>query len=190
MGRNGNYPTTIDDLREFDISFLSKNNYLKLNHKKVGGIIWTGANGNKNDIRITTDIKETKGTIILSYTVNKTENIDYTIRLITRPSNLGTGLLWFFLCPFTGKVCRKLHLINSYFKHRSALSGAMYQSQIEAKKWRNWIGVFNNEKLYSELYSKGFKRFYNGKITKRYARIKNKIDKSESIDMQDFYKMF
>lgn len=192
MGRWANYPTTINDLKEFDISFLSKHNYLKPNHFKNGSIIWTYANGNKHSISIHTQTKETDGFLTLDYTYNSTEKINYQIRLITRPSNLGTGLIWFFICPYTGKVCRKLHLIDRHFKHRSAVPGLMYQNQIESKKWREWSKMFKddlNDKIYSELYSKGFRKFYAGKMTKRYTRICKKIKQSENLDLQEFYKM-
>ena len=193
MGRWANYPTPIEDLRSFDISFLTKHKYLKPDQCKFGSIIWTSGNGTKNSISIIVDTNQTDGVLTLDYTYNNTEKINYQIQLITRPSNLGKGLIWFFVCPYTGKVCRKLHLIHGYFKHRSALSGIMYQSQIESKKWREWSKVFKgdfDDKLYSELYSKGFKKFYAGKMTKRYSRICKKIKESENLDFREFYKMF
>jgi hypothetical protein len=189
MGRWGSYPTILDELKEFDISFLSKHHYLIPNNSKIGGITWTYANGNKNNIEIKTDINKTDGVIVLRYTFNDTEKIDYQIRLITRPSNLGTGLIWFFLCPFTDKVCRRLHLINGYFKHRSALSNDIYQSQIESKKWRVWSKYICNDNLYSELYSKSFKRYYNGKPTKRYLRLTKIVESEKEIDFLEFNKM-
>jgi len=136
---------------------------------------------------------DTNGVLTLDYTFNGTEQINYDIQLITRPSNLGTGLLWFFICPYTGKVCRKLHLINGYFKHRSALPGLMYQNQIEPKKWREWNKIFAkdfNDDVYTELYSKNFKRYYNGKMTKRFARLTNKLKKTEQFDPREYLKLF
>ena len=193
MGRWSTYPTTVNDLREIDISFLSKHDYLKPDNFRSGVITWSYSNGNKNSISIHTVTNETDGVLTLDYTYNNTEKINYQIQLITRPSNLGKGLIWFFVCPYTGKVCRKLHLINGYFKHRSALSGIMYKSQIESKKWREWSKIFKgdfDDKIYSELYSKGFKKFYAGKMTKRYLRICKKINESENFDFREFYKMF
>ena len=193
MGRWANYPNTIEDLRSFDISFLRKYEYIKPNHFKPGSIIWTSGNGNKNSISIKVVTNDTNGVLTLDYTFNGTEQINYEIQLITRPSNLGTGLLWFFVCPFTGKVCRKLHLINGYFKHRSALPGLMYQNQIEPKKWREWNKIFAkdfNDDVYTELYSKNFKRYYNGKMTKRFARLTNKLKKTEQFDPREYLKLF
>lgn len=193
MGRWANYPDTIEDLRSFDIAFLRKHEYLKPHQFKPGSIIWTSGNGTKNSISIKVVTNDTTGVLTLDYTFNSTEQINYEIQLITRPSNLGTGLLWFFVCPFTGKVCRKLHLINGYFKHRSALPGLMYQNQIEPKKWREWNKIFAkdfNDDLYRELYSKHLKPMYNGKITKRFARLTKKLKKTEEFDHREYLKLF
>lgn len=193
MGRWGNYPTTVNDLRSFDISFLRKHEYIKTDQFKTGSIIWTSGNGTKNSISIKTVIGDTNGSLTVDYTFNSTEKINYEIQLITRPSNLGTGLLWFFVCPFTGKVCRKLHLINGYFKHRSALPGLMYQNQIESKKWREWNRIFAkdfNDDVYTELYSKNFKRYYNGKMTKRFARISKELQERENnFNTDEYFKL-
>ena len=192
MGRWGNNPTTIADLRSFDISFLRKHEYIKPDQFKTGSIIWTSGHGTKNSISIKTVIGDTNGVLTVDYTFRNTEKINYDIELITRPSNLGTGLLWFFVCPFTGKVCRKLHLINGYFKHRYALPGLMYQNQIESKKWREWKRIFAkdfNDDVYTELYSKNFKRYYNGKMTKRFARISKKLQEIENADPNDYLKI-
>ena len=188
MGRWANYPTPIEDLRSFDISFLSKYQYCQPNQSKNGTITWTSPHGDKNSIGIRAVTRETSGILTVDYTFRNTEKINYDIELITRPSNLGAGLLWFFVCPYTGKVCRKLHLINGYFKHRSALQDLMYQNQLESKRWREWnkmyAGKFNDH-IYEELYSKYFKRYYKGKMTKRFSRIVKKLQKSGNFNFED-----
>lgn len=189
MGRWGTNPTTVNDLRSFDINFLSRFDYLKTNSFKGGSIVWTSSNGNRNSIGIAAKTNSVDGYLILNYTHDKTNEINYQIQLITRPSNLGKGLIWFFVCPFTGKVCRKLHLINGYFQHRTAKPDLMYSKQLESKKWREWSKIFGSEctdDLYRELYSKYFKPFYNGKITKRHARILKKIERIDNFDTNEY----
>ena len=193
MGRYANFPTTIEDLRSFDIKFLTQKNYIKPNANVGGQIIWTSKNGSKNTIGITSNTDLTHGYLILDYTHNNTNEINYRIQLITRPSNLGTGLLWFFVCPFTNKVCRKLHLINGYFQHRTANPHLMYSDQIECKRWRKWNKTFAheyNDGLYDELYGKHFKPYYKGKITKRYARLLKRMEQRNNIKLPDFLKEF
>lgn len=41
------------------------------------------------------------------------------------------------------------------------------------------------DKLYSELYSKHFTKYYNGKPTKKYLKLKKQIQKAESISYED-----
>lgn len=182
MGRWGNYPTTVNDLRSFDISFLRKHEYIKPDQFKTGSIIWTSGNGTKNSISIKTVIGDTNGVLTVDYTFRNTEKINYDIELITRPSNLGTGLLWFFVCPHTGVICRKLHFISGYFLHRTAGSNLMYESQIKSKKWREWdktFGLYYRDDYNNEVNKKYYKCFYKGKITKRYKkylRLQRKLD--------------
>ncbi|NQY28281.1 MAG: hypothetical protein HRT69_02305 [Flavobacteriaceae bacterium] len=45
--------------------------------------------------------------------------------------------------------------------HRSDLPSGVYSKQLHTKKW------LEIEKYYEQLYSKHFKKFYNGKPTKK-----------------------
>jgi uncharacterized protein (UPF0332 family) len=88
--------------------------------------------------------------------------------------------MWFFVCPVTGKCCRKLYLYGTHFLHREAYKGLMYESQIQSQRTRGMFKVFESvyvkDEVYDELYKKHFKTYYNGKETKRYKRIINKIN--------------
>ena len=70
----------------------------------------------------------------------------------------------------------------------------MYQNQIESKKWREWNRIFAkdfNDDVYTELYSKNFKRYYNGKMTKRFARISKKLQEIENnFNPDEYLKLF
>jgi len=60
----------------------------------------------------------------------------------------------------------------------------MYESQIKSKRDRDIEKIalcFQTGKLYDEIYSKHFKKMYNGKPTKRYLRLLKKLEKAESI---------
>jgi len=74
-------------------------------------------------------------------------------------------------------------LIGNHFLHRTASTNGMYECQTTSKKWRfieNAFGsFFKADKLYDELYSKHFKKFYAGKPTKRYLKILNQLQKYE-----------
>lgn len=178
MGRYATFPTTVEDLRVLNLRFLIDNNYLQLNSFQSGVVSWKSNAGNSS-ISAFTNMSEKSGVLTLEYTLNSDRKINYQIKLISKTSNLGVGLVWFFLCPFTGRYCRKLHLINGYFQHRTANPYIMYEKQIEPKIWRIWNKQFAseiNEHLYFELYRKYFKRYYKGKITKRFARLSKKLE--------------
>jgi hypothetical protein len=77
------------------------------------------------------------------------------VQLVSAPSNLGKGFVWYFVCPRPGKRCRKLYLADTYFYHREAFHGCMYESQTQSKKYRQLdktLGAyFKSDNLYSEL---------------------------------------
>jgi hypothetical protein len=105
------------------------------------------------------------------------KSINYKISLITIPSNLGKGSIWYFVCPETGKQCRKLYLSNGYFLHRTAFSDLMYEAQTKSHFIRK--GIFKDFTLYIDaackLNKKNFKRYYKGIPTNRYLKLINKL---------------
>src|SRR5687768_1248105 len=128
-------PTLYDECKTVSISFLNKHGYLKPNQNQSGTITWS-RNGNKTgsiSIRVTT--QPLSPYLELDYKVNETP-VNYQVQLVAAPSNLGKGFVWFFRCPRTEKRCRKLYLVQTYFYHRSAFRGCMYDIQTQSKKSR------------------------------------------------------
>ncbi len=122
--------------------------------------------------------------IELDYNHND-EARNYRINLVTVPSNLGKGNIYYFKCPFTEKRCRKLYLIGGYFSHRDNTRYAMYESQTENKHYRGltrlYGAYFELDRLYEQLYKKHFKKTYAGKPTNRYLKLMTKIQQAERI---------
>lgn len=60
----------------------------------------------------------------------------------------------------------------------------MYESQTNSKQYRFLDKVYGNEfkvdNIYEEIYSKNFKKTYNGKPTKRYLKLIKKLKKLEN----------
>ena len=72
----------------------------------------------------------------------------------------------------------------------TAFTGCMYDCQTHSKYMR-WLektygAYFNTDKLYKQLYSKHFKKFYAGKPTKRYLRILKQV---QQIERTPFYEI-
>lgn len=182
------FPTLFDDVLKLKASYLNKHGYLNANKIQRGTITWS-TNGNKTgSISFVTNTKNERPYIELDYKCNG-EPRNYRIYLDTVKSNLGKGEIWYFICPNTKKRCRILYSIGGYFLHREAFNGCMYEKQTYSKKWREmemiYGAYFDNDKHYSELYSKNFRKFYKGKPTKRYLKLLNEIEKSERIDYRE-----
>jgi hypothetical protein len=108
--------------------------------------------------------------------------MNYKVNIVTMPSNLGKGNVLYFICPLTNQRCRKLHLINGKFMHRSTLSNPLYSKQIESKRWRELNKLFGApfelEKLYDKLWSKGFKNIIKER-KKKFQKLLNQIEMLE-----------
>lgn len=188
MPKPHTFPTLYDEALQINISNLKKWGYLQLEEKKSGTVTWS-RNGNKTgSISITVSTNKYQTYLELDYKYGN-EPRKYKVTLVAIPSNLGKGLIWYFLCPATKKRCRKLYSIDGYFLHREAFKGCMYDTQTKSKKWREiekvYGSYFDADRNFEELYSKHFKKFYAGKHTKRYLKLIKKIDSVEKIpDME------
>lgn len=178
------FPTLFDEILSIDISTLRKAGLLMPKKCSRSQITWA----NKECISVIINMNSLNPYANLEYDY-KGEALSYEVKLVTIPSNLGKGLIWCFLCPFTLKRCKKLHFIKGQFKHRSALPNGMYRKQTHSKKWRQIEAIygyhFDLDEFYKELHSKHFKTHYNGMPTKRYLKLAEKIVEGESIPYEE-----
>jgi len=184
MPKPRTFPPLYNEALQISISKLKEWEYLNPEQIKSGTLSW-GRNGNPTgSISIKVNTHSEQPYIELDYKY-RDEPRNYKVRLVSMPSNLGKGLIWYFLCPQTNKRCRKLYSIGGYFLHREAFNGCMYETQTQSKKYRQLdktLGAyFKTDDLYSQLYQKHFKKTYAGKPTKRYLRIMEQIQKAENI---------
>lgn len=184
------FPTILDHVKQISISKLKEWQYLEPETLKAGTLSWSQNGKEIGSISIKSNMTAGQPYIQLSYTYNKEESVNYKVRLVSVPSNLGVGKLWYFLCPETGKRCRKLYGAGKYFLHREAYPDAMYESQTYSKLMRNMDRYFSlyysMDDLWSELHSKGFTTHYNGKPTKRYKEILNKLKRIRNMKPPEF----
>ncbi len=191
MPRPYSLPYLFDELKQINISDLKRWNYLTGKKKSSGVLTWSIRGEKTGSISFTIDTITEAPSMVLNYSVN---NKSYSIRvsLTTIKSNLNTGSVWLFICPHTGKRCRKLYFKDGKFAHREAHTNCMYQLQTFSKKNRDLVRLmtpqFKSEQLYSELYSKHFKKYYAGKPTRRYERIASQLRLAEKISSVEFQK--
>jgi hypothetical protein len=115
----------------------------------------------------------------------------YEIDIVSVPSNLGKGDVYYFQCPKTFKRCRILYSIGGYFLHREAFDNAMYDTQTTSKRNRAMCRLFDSyrksENKYIETQKKHFKKHYAGKPTKRYLKALKEMRKAEHLERITFY---
>lgn len=172
-------PTLYDKLNTLSITFLKKHGYLVQNQWKSGIITWKRNGIETSSISISVSMISKNPFITLAYKSNE-KATNYNVNLVSAPSNLGNGFFWFFICPKTGKRCRKLYLSEAYFCHRSAIKNCMYSKQSYSKLGNAFDAYFGVDELYRQLHQKHFKQKYAGKPTKRYLKIKQQIQKAEN----------
>ncbi|MEQ3674471.1 MAG: hypothetical protein ABNH19_04760 [Dokdonia sp.] len=187
------FPTLYNEALQIHISKLKDWGYLDPKQIKSGTLNWSRNGNPTGSISIQANTQTEQQYIELDYKF-KDEPRNYKVILVSIPSNLGKGTIWYFLCPETGKRCRKLYSIGGYFLHRTAFRGCMYDSQTKSKKWREmeilFGSYFDSDKYYEQLYSKHFKKFYNGKPTKKYLRLMKLIQKAERIEIDTLLKRY
>lgn len=183
MPKPHTFPTLFDEVKTISISFLSKHGYLKPKQIQSGILKWSRGNIETGSISIVVNTFDLSPFIELKYSYNGSP-VNYRVQLVSAPSNIGKGFVWYFVCPHTQKRCRKLYSVQTYFYHRSAFSGCMYDKQTLSKRNRTLLQIysayFKKEELYKERYKKYFKTHYAGKPTKRYLKLSQLISIAES----------
>src|SRR5690554_4026605 len=192
MPKPHTFPTLYNEALQISISKLKEWEYLNPEQIKSGTITWSRNGSQTGSISIKVNTHSEQPYIELDYKY-KGEPRNYKVSLVSKPSNLGKGLIWYFLCPQTNKRCRKLYSIGGYFLHREAFNGCMYETQTQSKKYRQLDktlrAYFKTDGLYSQLYQKHFKKTYAGKPTKKYLRIMEQIQKAESIPYHEIERL-
>ena len=172
---------SIESCKTVSITKLKDWGYLNTGIKS-GVITWSVSGEVQSRMGIKSNITEYEKFITLDYTQNG-ESINYNVQIVSIPSNLGKGCILYFVCPSTGKHCRKLYHNSKHFLHREAFHYLYYEKQIQSKKNRQLHSILDrvylSDEVYEEQYKKHFKTHYNGKITKRFKKIMDKINLAE-----------
>jgi hypothetical protein len=187
MPKPAEFPDLFDYAIKLDVWKLKKWGYLEKNSCHSGTATWTQGY-NKSRISIQVNMSNSGCYITLDYLSNG-EPINYKVNLVSIPSNLGKGEIYYFECPITLKRCRYLYSIGKYFYHREAFINSCYHLQTFTKNNREKVKIidarFKVENAYKELYSPYFKKYYKGKPTKRYLRVKRNIAKGNRYSLND-----
>lgn len=171
------FPTIIDDCLKFTVADLKRYGYFVPNAYVSGVLSW---NNGQSSISIKVD--NIKMVMSLDYVVDGTKSMKYDVKIVTRTANIGRGVVRYFVCPKTNNLCRKLYLNCGVFVSRKAMSGAMYQTQVDSKEMR-----FYRQLLSEPSKRKYGKEYYRGKLTpygkrlRRYERYWQRHDRILSL---------
>lgn len=170
----------LENCLTISIADLKKKGFLN-NRKKVDVFNLSKNNGLCLSVNVEFIIEETENYLNLTHN-SETEldkTVSYKINLNSIPSNIGNGFITYFVCPSTGKNCRKLYSYGGKFQHRDA-TGLLYAQQ--AKKQPISYAFYLSAEQRNEPNTKYFNKNYKGDYTKRYFRIMIKTSHSEVID--------
>jgi hypothetical protein len=147
--------------------------------------------GTIHGITITARSESTQ-TLILKYTWQGV-GVNQRIDIITKPSNL-VGELLFFVCPGTGKPCRLLYQttgnLYGYFGRNYLRHWLYYDSQRHTKTYKATGKLFTYEAIIDRLTTIRDQTHYNGKETKRTARLKQWASRYNKANKQAWDDLF
>lgn len=173
MAKYPTYPTCLDEV--IKITLRSLRQMLRSRRPTSRILSWSRNGEPSGSLSVLTDTDNRH--IELRYLSNG-KPISYRVNLESRPSNLGIGRVWYFICPATGRRCRTLYHCGDYFYSRHAFYQPMYSSQIESKSTREFLQSMRLLRLSEDFLSKRHSRtHYKGKITRRYQRILDREDR-------------
>lgn len=172
MGRPSTGAVCTGQCTQLNLKYLTPQ--LRKSEGCKGSIEWS------NGAKISIEVNPTPngGTLHLSYVVTdrdgKKHPIDYTVWVISKPANIGRGRVFYFVCPFKGRLCRTLYIAygSHYFKSREAYQHRIYYaSQISSRLDKYNDAYWRLERRLPDLYKKHPKTHYQGKPTAARERL-------------------
>jgi hypothetical protein len=186
-------PVLYDYCLHVSISFLNRYGYLNPNQWKNGIITWSSGEGEDKAITARIGISVHIGAesyLELNYKQHG-KPICYRVQLVSVPSNIGKGVIWFFVCPQTGRRCRKLYCVGGKFLHREAFMGCLYEvqtySKVRRRQHKIFESMFSGEHILNEIDKPFFKTMYGGKPTKRFQKMIKLAKEIKKISLSELF---
>ena len=182
MGRNSTGAITVNQCLQLHVNIIVK--HIRNDVKSYSGrVSWQ--RGDIIDYRITNDAAGIY--LELDYTKGQTEKVNYKIPVYPKPSNLGKGFNYYFICPATGHPCKILYLGygSKYFKSREAYQNRIYYpGQLSSRLNLHNDKYWSLERQLETLYKKHTKSHYRGIVTRPQKRIKRLQEKRDHYDVK------
>jgi len=176
-----------DGLNQLDINWLRREKILEDNCWSNRSVTWTHRpSGQQSSITVHASLTEGEHHIKLIYTVThrsdgSKEEVEYTVPIASTPCHFG-GCRYWFVCSlsrnggYCGRRVSKLYFIDKYFGCRHC-HDLTYASRNLSGAWKTMGNVISEPDL-EEMESNLKRKYYSGKITKKYKKLLYKQDKN------------
>ena len=167
--------STIEDLITLSVTDCKRLGFFAPDALAKGSVKWTKGGTTSAEVLFATDLRE-EPTAYLAYNYNG-EPREYKIGLRWHASNLDEKQGYFyFICPKSGKSCRKLYLVNGEFVSREE-TNMKYHKQILSHNQRGGIVTFLKliDKIENVANQKYRRTTYRG-IQTPYGRLLEKLE--------------
>lgn len=190
-GRGNSKALSVNEVLRLEITQIVKEKLIRFGKPITYKSSWTSG----ASIQVTTIYNKVEKLIRLKYEY-KNKLIEYDIKIAEVKSNLGKGVILYFICPETSKRCKILYCCydSEIFKSRGAYSQRIYYfNQFISKTFLTPTRYDQVDKLINLMYDKRKTRLYKGKETKRHLRLLRLLEKRAYLDKlksDEFMKWF
>ncbi len=185
MGRYTTGIVTTREVKRIELKELQANGVIKKGFVTHSQYSWSSG----CSIGIVANLEGANSYIRLSYVTTDSkghkEQYDYKVQLVSVPSNLGKGEVYYFLCPVTDKRCRILYKAYGcdIWKSRNAYQNRIYySSQLSSHKGRFNDKYWRLDRELEEMRNKRRTSTYKGKPTKRALLYDKKLQEQYEAD--------
>lgn len=184
MPRECTFPDTVEQCRTITMTDLKRLGFLT--GFTYGPLRWTTRGEPSGSVTLQVQVLAEPRFIRLMYSTKDLhtgakQDFDYKIPIEVKPTNLGKGERYYFLCPRTGKRCMTLYEPPgaTIFAHRDYWQGLYYRDQLQPKRWRKLGQLLALEDRLNSTETRYMKTHYRGKVTPRYQAYLDQIKKVE-----------
>jgi hypothetical protein len=168
MPRSRTFPNCFDEAIRLSINDLRRRGYMRPDRVACRTYEWARVGQRSGSVNITVSVAERYVELDYSYNCRR---INYRIALESITATFG-GFDWYFICPATGKRCRKLYLIGERFLSRYAFPEARYRKQLEPMGLSGLGAMVRylraNYEILAFVRTPYSKTYYKGKMTRRF----------------------
>lgn len=179
---------TIEELLQFSVTDLRRLGLCAQGAAQSARLSWRRWGRVSASIDVRTDTRGAVPVVVLDYTNNGVP-VEQTLALRFIPSNLSRGGYYYFVCPVTGRSCRKLYFVGGRFVSRFAFR-ALYakQAHSQTERRRGLFAVLTAARDFEAVDGQRFRKYhYRGRLTpygRRVERLAERFQRAGELFQQ------